>query len=71
MIARRQVSVLVVLLLALAPTLAHACAVCFDSSDKNRAAFFATAIFLSLLPLGMIGGLYLWLRHRAHELGER
>ena len=68
MIKRRWVSALVLLLIVGAPTLGHACAVCFEANDKNRAAFFATTIFLSLLPLGMIGGAYLWLRRRALEL---
>jgi hypothetical protein len=67
-IKHRWLSVLVLLLIVGAPTLGHACAVCFEANDKNRAAFFATTIFLSLLPLGMIGGSYLWLRRRAQEL---
>ena len=60
------------LLLALAavaalPDAAHACAVCFDASDENRQAFLMTTAFLSLLPLGMVGGAGLWLRRRARE----
>ena len=50
-------------LLAL-PAVAEACAVC-GAADRNRAAFLGTTIFLSLLPLGMIGGGVLWLRRRA------
>ena len=69
MIKRRWLSVLVLLIVG-APTLGHACAVCFEANDKNRAAFFATTIFLSALPLGMIGGSYLWLRRRAQELRD-
>ena len=69
MIKRRWLSVLVLLIVG-APTLGHACAVCFEANDKNRAAFFATTIFLSLLPLGMIGGSYLWLRRRARDLRD-
>ena len=49
------------------PELAHACPVCFDSSDENRQAFLVTTAFLTLLPLGMVGGAGLWLRKRARE----
>lgn len=59
-------SVLVVAVLAL-PDAAHACAVCFDSSDENRQAFLLTTAFLTLLPLGMVGGAGLWVRHRLRE----
>jgi hypothetical protein len=58
----------------LSPDLAHACPVCFDSSDENRQAFLITTAFLTLLPLGMVGGAGLWLRKRARERraeGER
>ena len=37
-----------------APTLAHACAVCFDSEDDNRQAFIDTTIFLTVLPLALL-----------------
>ena len=57
--------------LFLLPDAAHACAVCFDSSDENRRAFLVTTAFLSLLPLGMVGGAGLWLRKRAREVAER
>ena len=67
---RRWTPLLVVLLIALTPTLAHACSVCFEANDKNRAAFFATTIFLSLLPLGMIAAMYWWLRRRVIELRD-
>ena len=67
---RRWTPLLVVLLIALTPTLAHACSVCFEANDKNRAAFFATTVFLSLLPLGMIAAMYWWLRRRVIELRD-
>ncbi|MDH3205954.1 MAG: hypothetical protein OEO79_05045 [Gemmatimonadota bacterium] len=51
--------------IAALPDAANACAVCFDASDENRQAFLATTAFLSLLPLGMVGGAGLWLRRRA------
>jgi len=67
---RRWTLLLVVLLIALTPTLAHACSVCFEANDKNRAAFFATTVFMSLLPLGMIAAMYWWLRRRVIELRD-
>ena len=38
-----------------APVVAWACPVCFSGSPRIREAFFNTTVFLSLLPLGMIG----------------
>lgn len=67
MSARRAALALLVILLVL-PDVLHACPVCFDPRDENRAAFFATTIFLSLLPLGLVAGLVVWLRHRARLL---
>jgi hypothetical protein len=69
-ITRRWIPALGPLLIAVTPALAHACSVCFEANDKNRAAFFATTIFLSLLPLGMIAGMAYWLRRRTHELQD-
>lgn len=69
MTVRRRVATLVVLLLVLAPELAHACPGCIDLKTKNRVAFFVTTIVLSLLPLGMVGGMAVWLRRRARALG--
>jgi len=65
---RRRIATLVVLLLTLAPELAHACPGCIDLKTKNRVAFFGTTIVLSLLPLGMVGGMAAWLRRRAKKL---
>jgi uncharacterized membrane protein YciS (DUF1049 family) len=65
----RRVSILVLALVAVAvlPDAAQACAVCFDASDENREAFLMTTAFLSLFPLGMVGGAGLWLRRRVRE----
>ncbi len=65
---RARVAALAAALLALAPGVAQACAVCFDARDANRAAFFATTVFMSLLPLGMVTGLVAWLRRRSRML---
>ncbi|NJD19895.1 MAG: hypothetical protein FIA95_11525 [Gemmatimonadetes bacterium] len=59
----------VLLLLAL-PDVAHACPVCFDPREENRFAFLATTVFMSLVPLGMVGGVGMWLRKRARELRD-
>ena len=60
----------------LAPRAALACAVCGGGNPANRFAFFASTIALSLLPLGMFAGAFLWLRARlrgrvADEFVER
>lgn len=66
---RRSWALPVALLLVLAlPDVAHACPVCFDPREENRFAFLATTVFLSLVPLGMVGGVGLWLRKRARAL---
>lgn len=53
-----------------APSVAHACPVCFDPRDENRIAFLITTAFLSVLPLAMVGGLALWLRGRWRQAEE-
>jgi len=52
------------LLAAALPAVATACAVCGGGNPANRFAFFATTVVLSLLPLGMFVGGFLWLRSR-------
>ena len=59
-----------VALLVLAPDAAHACPVCFDPRAENRFAFLGTTIFLSLLPLGLIGSMVLFVRHRSRKLDQ-
>jgi hypothetical protein len=51
-------------LLALAPELARACAVCGAGADEDqsRVAYLLTTLVLSALPLALFGGLVLWLR---------
>lgn len=56
------------LVLLTLPEKASACAVCFATTEENRMAFLATTAILSLLPLGMVGGLGAWLRKRSREL---
>ena len=65
---RRWIPLMVLALLVGLPDSLWACPVCFDPRDENRVAFLATTIFMSLFPLGMVGGVGLWLRKRAREL---
>jgi len=64
-------TVAVVAAVALIPETAHACAVCFSASEENREAFILTTAFLTFLPLGMVSGAGLWLRHRVKERDAR
>jgi hypothetical protein len=54
------------------PSPALACAACAAAVDRSNAAFLATTIFLSLLPLAlMAGGLWWIARHaRGRLVGE-
>jgi hypothetical protein len=69
--SRGRITFFALLLLVVLPDAAQACAVCFDASDENRRAFLATTAFLSLLPLGMVGGVGLWIRKRSREMDAR
>ena len=60
-------------LLVCAPGLAEACPVCnATKNEASRIAFLVTTAFLSLLPLGLVAGILLWLRSsiRAGQQGE-
>ncbi len=54
--------------LVLAPRIGQACAVCIGNSDENRLAFTVTTVFLTALPLVMIGSVVFWLRQRVLRL---
>ena len=71
-LAATALALLVTSTLALlaAPTVASACAVCGGGNPANRFAFFASTIGLSLLPLGMFVGAFLWLRSRLSDRGR-
>lgn len=48
---------------------AYACPVCFSAKDEaQRQAFFDTTVFLTLLPLAMIGGVIYWIGRRVRKL---
>jgi hypothetical protein len=73
---RRAAALVTVVALAATPQLAYACAVCGGGNPANRFAFFASTMALSLLPLGLFAGGFLWLRSRirarfADEFTER
>ncbi len=65
---RFSLSGVLLVALLLAPQLGQACAVCFSSSDENRLAFSVTTVFLTALPLVMIGSFVFWLRQRVLRL---
>jgi len=47
------------------PEIAEACAVCSAGrDDATRLAFILTTVFLTVLPLCMVGGIVYWLRSR-------
>lgn len=48
----------------LLPAYALACPVCYTAREASRLAFLWTAIFLTLVPLGLIGGILYWLWRR-------
>lgn len=65
-----RIAALVAGLLVVLPELAHACPVCFDPRDENRLAFLGTTVFLSLLPLAIVAGTLLFIRHRSRQAAE-
>jgi hypothetical protein len=68
----RLLAVLTVLTLVALPDVASACAVCGAGvdDDQSRLAYLLTTAALSLLPLGMFGGIVLWLRRRYRKQRE-
>jgi hypothetical protein len=48
--------------------LAHACPSCASPLEENRQAFVDTTIFLTVVPLLMIGGLIWWIRRKTREI---
>jgi len=59
-----RAAAILAVLLALAPELAHACAVCGAGvdDDQSRVAYLLTTVSLSALPLALFGGFFLYLR---------
>lgn len=54
----------------LVPNVAWACSSCNDPKDLGQDAFLGPTIFMSLLPLGMLGAIggYLWWHFRRASL---
>lgn len=47
---------------------ALACPACATAApEASRQAFVSSTVFLSLMPLAMIGGAVLWIRRRARD----
>ncbi|MBF0279853.1 MAG: hypothetical protein HQM13_18795 [SAR324 cluster bacterium] len=51
------------------PSLSLGCSVCFVGKEATMAAYYGTAIVLSLLPLAMVGALAYWVfrRYQQHD----
>ena len=56
--------------LAWAADLAGACPSCASPLEENRQAFVDTTIFLTVVPLMMMGGFIWWLRRKIREIDE-
>ncbi len=56
-----------VLALAWAADLAYACPSCASPLEENRQAFVDTTVFLTVVPLAMMGGFVWWLRRQTHQ----
>ena len=68
-IAAASLRVVPAALLLFAPQAVHACAVCFGGQEGDtRMAFILTTVFLTFLPLLMIGGVVWWFRRRFRQL---
>ena len=69
--ARRAIALALLALPLLLPRLASACAVCSAGrDDETRLAFLLTTLFLSVLPLGIVGGAVWWLVRRSRQLAR-
>jgi hypothetical protein len=66
-LARASAAVAAVFVAWLADS-AAACPSCASPLEENRQAFVDTTIFLTVVPLMMIGGLIWWIRRKAREL---
>ena len=52
---------------ALMPSVAAACPVCFSGNEANREAYYLTFLLMTLLPVSSVLGLLWWLRRRLRE----
>ncbi len=66
---RRMLAPLALAIVVATPRLADACAVCLGGmGGGTRRAFAIGTLFLTVLPLAVIGGAILYLRHRAKAI---
>lgn len=56
--------------LAWAADLAYACPSCASPLEENRQAFVDTTVFLTVVPLAMMGGFVWWIRRKLREQDE-
>ncbi len=56
---------------AWAADLAYACPSCASPLEENRQAFVDTTVFLTVVPLMMMGGFIWWLRRRIRAMDDR
>lgn len=69
--ARRAAGLALVGASLLLPRIAAACAVCSAGrDDETRLAFLLTTLFLSVLPLAVVGGAVWWLVRRSRQLAR-
>jgi hypothetical protein len=59
-----------VVALAWVANLAYACPSCASPLEENRQAFVDTTVFLTVVPLMMMGGFIWWLRRRIRAMDE-
>lgn len=60
----------VVIAVTWAADLAYACPSCASPLEENRQAFVDTTVFLTVVPLMMMGGFVWWLRRRIRALED-
>jgi hypothetical protein len=61
---------LAALAMAWSADLAYACPSCASPLEENRQAFVDTTIFLTLVPLVMMGGFIWWIRRKLRDRDE-
>jgi di/tricarboxylate transporter len=66
------IAALIALVVCVLPDAAGACSVCYGGAEESRKAFLFTTVLLSLLPIGMLGGLgwWVWSINRDTEASE-
>jgi hypothetical protein len=67
---RRHAAALTGLAVAWTADIARACPSCASPLEENRQAFVDTTIFLTVVPLLMIGGFVWWIRRKTRQMDE-